>query len=227
MVSRSAASTRILGAKLKPDTRRPGSDTITPRTVKWPVPMRISSPTRDSSCARSSGLTSAPWPFRSACEYRRPPSSSTVPYSGNAGWTPRTSASFVTARRSSAGRTIVLVSTPSARASTWTAASRRSMVARTFSSQGRLVDSVTSAATMLRASRAIATRTFCTTERSRTMPPTPTAMQRKKRISRRHDARISRTAIRMTNRISAVPVARPGAPRVRAPSPPGPRRASP
>ena len=42
-------------------------------------------------------------------------------------------------------------------------------------------------------------RTLWMTERSATMAATPTAMQTKKNSSRRHDARVSRTAIRRTN----------------------------
>ena len=42
-------------------------------------------------------------------------------------------------------------------------------------------------------------RTLWITERSATIAATPTAMQTKKNSSRRHDARVSRTAIRRTN----------------------------
>ena len=49
------------------------------------------------------------------------------------------------------------------------------------------------------ASRPNTPRTLWITDRRATMAATPTAMQMKKNSSRRHDERVSRTAIRRTN----------------------------
>ena len=76
---------------------------------------------------------------------------------------------------------------------------------------GRLVVSITSAPSSVRASPASATRTLWMTDRSATIEPTPMAMQTKKNSSRCHDARISRIAMRRTKVIAAPPPACPPA----------------
>src|SRR5262247_2979675 len=59
-----------------------------------------------------------------------------------------------------------------------------------------------SAVSSERASCPSAALTFCTSDRSATIEPTPMAMQMKKNNSRRHDARISRQGRLITNVIS-------------------------
>src|SRR5689334_15666017 len=72
----------------------------------------------------------------------------------------------------------------------------RSRSARTSGVHGRLVATATSAAISARDSRASVPRTVWMIERSITIAPTPIATHAKKNSSRRHEARISRSAMR-------------------------------
>ena len=75
--------------------------------------------------------------------------------------------------------------------------------ARTSGSSSRGASTTsTSAAISVRASRVSPLRTLWMTDRSATMPPTPSATQTKKNSSRLHEARISRTAMRRTKLIA-------------------------
>ena len=67
--------------------------------------------------------------------------------------------------------------------------------------QSRFVPITTSAPTSALASVFTPSRTLWITDRSATMAATPTAMQTKKNSRRRHDARVSRTAMPRTKRI--------------------------
>ncbi len=79
---------------------------------------------------------------------------------------------------------------------------RASTFCATSPSIGRELDTTRSAPSSARASPANTCRTLWMTERSVTIAPTPSAMQRKKNSSRRHEARISRSAIAATNLIA-------------------------
>ena len=70
-----------------------------------------------------------------------------------------------------------------------------SLYGRAAAVSGRPVETTRSAPSSARAWPANTSRTLWMTDRSVTMAPTPSAMQRKKNRSRRHDARISRSAI--------------------------------
>src|SRR5215510_4076371 len=100
---------------------------------------------------------------------------------------------------SSAGRTIVATSIVSCRARMGACAKRLSRSARRSGVHGRLVPTTRSAARSARDSRARLPLTVWMTDRSMTIAPTPIATQRKKNSRRRHDARISRSAISRTN----------------------------
>ncbi len=181
----------------------PGSTSTTPRTVKRSCPdedRRRPPPRRAARAAP--GEPGRRGCSRSAWAYECPPSSSTRAVEGKARDRPRGLPPCAPPAGSSAGRTIVFVST--------TLGARRSRigVARRCSTACRVAGvprparwtMTTSAAMSERASPASVRRTSCTTERSSTMPPTPRAMQRKKSTSRRQEARSSRSAMRTTKR---------------------------
>jgi hypothetical protein len=94
---------------------------------------------------------------------------------------------------------IVGVSVVSVRANAPAVARWRSIFCRASSGQSRVVLITTSAPTSALASELTTPRTLWMTDRSATMAATPTAMQTKKNSRRRHDARVSRTAMRRTN----------------------------
>ena len=81
------------------------------------------------------------------------------------------------ARSARSGRTIVDVSIDSLRAVPATAATSGSSTARVSGCHGRLLEIMTSAPKMARASPTSVTRTFWMIERSATIAPTPTATQ--------------------------------------------------
>jgi hypothetical protein len=117
----------------------------------------------------------------------------------------RSSATLAMRVAGSAGRTMVGVSVVSVRANAPAAARWPSIFCRAASGQSRVVLITTSAPTSARASELTTPRTLWMTDRSATMAATPTAMQTKKNSSRRHEARVSRTAIRSTNIIGPAP----------------------
>src|SRR5215813_5265575 len=100
---------------------------------------------------------------------------------------------------SSAGRTIVATSIVSWRARIGAVAKRLSRSARRSGVHGRFVPTTRSAARSARDSRVRLPLTVWMTDRSMTIAPTPIATQTKKNRRRRHDARISRSAMRSTN----------------------------
>jgi hypothetical protein len=106
----------------------------------------------------------------------------------------------------SAGRTIVGVSMISVRAVAPYVPRWRSMAALAVSDHSRLLEIETSAAMNVFASVVKTSRALWITDRSATMAATPTAMQMKKNSRRRHDARVSRTAMRSTNIIAPSPL---------------------
>ena len=209
---RSSRSTITREPKLNAPTRRPGSCAITPRMVNGTPPMRSASPTDDAE------LRQQLRPHQRAAvreqrvgELATRPAGAPSRRTGSPACTPRSSTMRATAAPfPSGGRTIVATSMVSWRARIGAVANRFSRSARISGVHGRLVAIATSAAIRARDSRVRPFRTVWIIDRSATIAPTPMATQTKKNTSRRHEARISRHAIRSTKFMISSHIRRPG-----------------